>query len=32
MEKTGTEEGTVGHCEILEGVSERVRMGEGRDG
>ena len=31
MRETGSEERTVGHCEILQGVSERVWRGEGQD-
>ena len=30
--ETGTEGRTVGHCEILEGMSERVGRNEGLDG
>ena len=30
--ETGTEEKTVGHCEILEGMSERVGMGKRLNG
>ena len=32
MGKTETEGRTFGHCEILEGMSERVGRGEGLDG
>ena len=32
MGETGTEGRTVGHCEILEGMGERVGMDEGMIG
>ena len=32
MGETGTEGRTVGHCEILEGIGERVGRCEGLDG